>query len=225
MIKNATYKDKFHLLNPWFVTIVETVKKDLRKEHLRSDPRFCKQYFSGKNTQKATSQELADAYANALKTEENGEALGEFISNRWLLKNTELYDFFERELTKISPNFTELEEIPLPQSEALAQAAVEQFGATSTYLFSILNSVVFPQEVFTRLEQQSRDEEASAKRIEKQEAEEKKERDLKTHYEQQIARLTDKYEKKLQGLQKKYTIDTEQLKKQISQLHKKMGKG
>ncbi len=45
---------------------------------------------------------------------------------------------------------------------------------------------------------------------------------IKRHCEQEVARLTDKYEKKLLGMQKKYAIDTAQLKKQIGMLQKKL---
>jgi hypothetical protein len=45
---------------------------------------------------------------------------------------------------------------------------------------------------------------------------------LEKAYEREIARLTDKYEKKLQGLQKKYLFDTEALKKQIATLQRKL---
>lgn len=222
MLKNATYKQKFQLLNPWMVSIVETVKKDLKNEHLRSDPAFCKQYLSG-NYQKATTEELAEAYAKALAADENSEALGEFITNRWLLKHTDLYDFFEQELIKIAPNFTELEEIPLTQGEKMAKAAAEEFGALPTYLFSVLNSVVLPKPVLAHLEKHSKEEAEHHHQTREKDAEEKTHKDLKTHFEQRIARLTDKYEKKLQGLQKKYMVDTEQLKKQVSLLQKKMG--
>lgn len=222
MLKNATYKEKFEMLRPWLPQVVEEIKKDLKNDHLRSDPGFCKQYLLGKHYQKATAPELAEAYAKALDTSENSESLAEFITNRWLLKHTELYDFFEKALTQISPNFTELEEIPLGQAESMAKASSHEFGALPTYLFAVLNSVVFPKTVFSHLEKQSKEEAEHAAHREKNEAVEKEHKDLKTHFEQQIARLTDKYEKKLQGLQKKYQVDTEQLKKQLSLLQKKL---
>ena len=45
---------------------------------------------------------------------------------------------------------------------------------------------------------------------------------MQSHYDQQITRLTDKYEKKLQGMQKKYIQDIETLKKQITLLQRKL---
>lgn len=222
MLKNATYKEKFEMLRPWLLQIVDEIKKDLKNDHLRSDPGFCKQYLVGKHYQKATAPELAEAYAKALETSENSESLAEFITNRWLLKHTDVYDFFEKALTKISPNFTDLEEIPQAQAETMAKASSKEFGALPTYLFAVLNSVVFPRAIYSHLEKQSKEEAEHAAHTEKTEAEEKEHKDLKTYFEQQIARLTDKYEKKLQGLQKKYQVDTEQLKKQLALLQKKM---
>jgi len=221
MLKNATYKDKFQMLRPWMEQIVDSVKKDLKNEHLRSDPAFCKQYLVGKHYGKATAPELAEAYSQAIQGE-NGEALAEFITNRWLLKHTDLYDFFEQELTKISPNFTELEEIPFTQAETIAKHSSKEFGVLPTYLFAVLNSVVFPKPVFTHMEKQAQEEAQHAAHAEKHAVAEKEHKDLKTHFEQQIARITDKYEKKLQGLEKKYRIDTEQLKKQVSLLQRKL---
>ena len=40
-----------------------------------------------------------------------------------------------------------------------------------------------------------------------------------------MARLTDKYEKKLMGLQKKYQLDQEALKKQLAALQRKLQAG
>ncbi len=45
---------------------------------------------------------------------------------------------------------------------------------------------------------------------------------MRQAFEREIARLTDKYEKKLAGLQKKYITDMENFKKQISQLQRKL---
>ena len=42
------------------------------------------------------------------------------------------------------------------------------------------------------------------------------------NFETEMARVKDKYEKKLNGLQKKYQVDVENLKKQIAQLQRKL---
>lgn len=96
MYKNATYKEKFADLQEWIPLLVEAVKKDLRNEHLKKDLNFVKKFLSSKNVHKVTIEELAEAYQKAIQEEEQGEELAEFITSRWLLKNSELYEFFEK---------------------------------------------------------------------------------------------------------------------------------
>lgn len=212
------------MLRPWLASIVESVKKDLKNEHLKKDWQFCKQYLPGKNIAKITVQEMVDAYGNALENSENAEALAEFISNRWLLKNCELYNYFEAKLSQISPNFTELESIDAARSREIVLGAVELYGALKTYLFSVINSVVFPQEVYHELGQKAKVDEDKREAVEKIVLEKMSMEEQQRNYEQQIARLVDKYEKKLIGMQKKYSIDTENLKKQIINLQRKIAK-
>lgn len=224
MLKSATYKEKFAMLKIWLPKILDSVKKDLKGEHLRTDIQFCKTYLPGKNINKLSLDDLVTAYSKALDETENGEALCEFISNRWLLKNTELYGYFEEKLKAIDPNFTELEVIDHAKSKDLITGAVAHFGAPKTYLFSVLNSVVFPKEIYQELAKMAQ---AS---IEKEETEAKALHEklsfevMIRNHELQIARLVDKYEKKLTGLQKKYIQDTESLKKQLVSLQRKLSK-
>lgn len=222
MLKNITHKEKFALLKKWMPMIVDSVKKDLKNEHLKKDWAFVKQYFPGKNLNKLNAEEIAQAYIHVIENSENAEELAEFISNRWLLKHTELYYFFEIELSKISADFNELEELEKNQSMEIIEGAVQQFGAPNTYLFSVLNSVVFPKEAYDALGARA---ESSVKQAEIEAqafAEMKSVQDMQRSYEQHIARLTDKYEKKLLGLQKKYSIDVDGLKKQIVALQRKL---
>lgn len=222
MLKNASYKEKFALISAWMPIIIDAVKKDLKNDHLRGDIAFVRNYFQGKNPSKLTVEELANAYSHAIANGENSEELGEFLTNRWLLKHSDLYHYFEQELSKISPNFNELELLEKKASEKIMEDAVAQFGAPRTYLFCVLNSVVFPEEIYTTLDKK-------AKQSSKQEQEEaiaRKETEtveaMKRNYEQHIARLTDKYEKKLSGMEKKYHQDVDSLKKQLANLQRKL---
>jgi hypothetical protein len=224
MNKNASYKEKFAYLRDWMPMIIDSIKRDLKNEHLKKDFLFVKQFFASKNLNKISSEEWVNAYSQAIEKEENGEALGEFITSRWLLKHTEIYDFFEQELSQLTSDFTELEQLDMPTSLKLMQASVQQFGAPSTYVFAVLNSVVFPDEAFQKLGEQARQEvqENEAHQImlnEKMTIEK-----MQRSFEQEIARLNDKYEKKLSGLQKKYLIDVENLKKQVAVLQRQLQK-
>lgn len=222
MLKNITYKEKFALLKKWMPSIIDTVKKELKNEHLKKDWAFVKQYFPGKNINKLTVEEIAQAYMQVIENSEKAEDVAEFISNRWLLKHTDLYHFFESELSKISADFNELEVLEKNQSLEMIEKAVAEFGAPKTYLFSVINSVVFPKEVYdglaARAESCVAELELEAKTI----GEMKSLEDMKRSYEQQMARLADKYEKKLSGMQKKYSMDVESLKKQITALQRKL---
>jgi polyhydroxyalkanoate synthesis regulator phasin len=222
MIKEATYKEKFDLLTDFINPIMEMVKREVKNDHLRQDFAFAKRYFPGKQVPKLTIQELAEGYKEAVKNEENGESIAEFILSNWLLKHGDLYHYFEEKLSSITQDFTALQELSLPQSETIVKGSIQNFGAYSTYLFAVINSVVFPKDVFTSLEKE-------AKKAMKKEAEEKKQQEeaksfalTQQSFQDQIARLTDKYEKKLLGLQKKYTQDVESLKKQVATLQKKL---
>lgn len=222
MYKNASYKEKYASLQHWLPSIIEIVKKDLKNEHLKKDFVFIKKYLPTSNIHKVTVEELAQAYQKAIAEEENGEDIAEFITTRWLLKNSELYDFFESQLKNISTDFTTIEEIDLAKAQKIAKAASDEFGHQSAYLFSVLNSVVFPAEVFHQLEKQAKDESQRKNQENVQQNEKQSLEAQRIAFERDVARLTDKYEKKLAGLQKKYLDDTEGLKKQISSLQRKL---
>lgn len=221
MLKDATFKEKFTILKNWMPSIIEEIKKDLKNDHLQNDRTFTKTYFAGKPVNKLSVEELSQGYSQAMETDAS-EQIGEFICNRWLMKNTDLYGYFESELRRISENFSDLTEIDKEKSLAITEKAIQQFGAPKTYLFAVMNSVVFPKEVFDQLNKRAQQADAAHKEAAKQLAEQLSVADLSKNYEEKIARLTDKYEKKLQGLQKKYLTDTETLKKQIANLHKKL---
>lgn len=221
MKKDATYKEKYANLKDWMPFIIESTKKDLKNEHLKKDVAFIKKYLNNKNLNKITTEELVSAYNQAL-TSDDAEPLGEFITARWLMRHSDVYDYFERQLTQINPEFTDLELLTPAQSQPLIEGSIKQFGAVPTYLFSVMNSVVFPEEAFKDLETRARKEKhhqaaESEKKFKQQSIDH-----MQQEFEQEIARLTDKYEKKLSGLQKKYLIDVESLKKQVANLQRKL---
>ena len=222
MYKDTSYKDKFALLNDWLSLIVDSVKKELKNEHLKKDIFFVKKFLNSKNLNKITTDELTEAYHQAISEEEKGEEIAEFITSRWLLKNSELYEFFESRLSLINPNFSDLDELTADQAGSLMDDSVRQFGAPQTYIFAVLNSVVFPKDIYHRLEGQAKQQSQALVEETNREAEQLTLENMKSSYDREMARLTDKYEKKLAGLQKKYLTDVEALKKQISNLQRKL---
>lgn len=222
MYRNATFKEKFADLQEWVPYLVGSVKKDLKNDHLKKDLFFVKKYLPSNNLNKISTEELAEAYKKAIQEEEQGEGIAEFIASRWIIKNSDLLHFFEQELSRINPEYSEIETITDAQAEVIIETSIKEYGISETYLFSVLNSVFFSDEHFKSLRlralnEQERLKEESFQKIEK-EASEKSE----ANFNQEIARLRDKYEKKIAGLQKKYTIDTDALKKQIAQLQRKL---
>lgn len=222
MLQDSTYQQKFAMLKLWMPTIAGTVKKDLKNEHLRQVGSFARRYFPSKNIAKLTVEELAEGYGNAIQNDESGEAIGEWLAQRWLLKKSDLYLFFETKLSEINPQFDEIKEIEMAKAQEIISDAIQNFGAQDTYLFSVINAVVFPPKALKELAKEA-EKNAETKLADKHTtSEEKSITKLMANYEQQIARLTDKYEKKLQGFERKYLCDTESLKKQISLLQKRL---
>lgn len=222
MLKEATYKEKFQMLKNWMPMMMEVIKKDLKNDHLRKDWGFAKKYFAGKNLNKITNLELIEGYNQAISQDEKGEEIAEYISNCWLLKNSELYHYFEKKLTEVNPNFSEIELLEKAKSEEIAKEAASEFGANNTYIFSVLNSVAFQEADLNQLKTTAEKETAKeCKDLEEKEKNQSMEEIVKS-YELKTARSTDKYEKKILGLQKKYFLDTEALKKQIASLQAKL---
>lgn len=221
MYKDATYKEKYAALSDWFPFIVETIKRDLKNEHLKKDLAFVKTYLPSKNANKATTEEIAQAYSQAIAEAENDE-YAEFVTSRWLLKNTDIYDFFERNLKQVTQDFTSLKELDSAVSQKMMNESIQQFGAPSTYLFAVLNSVVFPADIFKQLKQHAEKETQQKKESEAVGKEKLTLENAQRVYERDVARITEKYEKKLAGLEKKYVTDVENLKKQVSALQRKL---
>lgn len=217
LLKDSTYQQKFATqLKPWMSLIVEATKRDLKQGPL------ARKYFNSKPTAKLTTDELKDAYIRAIAEDEQGEAIGEWVAQCWLLKKPDLYAFFKDKLTEINPEFDQIEEIEHSKAKAIVEEGISQFGAVDLYLFTVINAVVFPIDVVNSLSAKADAEVKDAKQKKQTELEEKSTEKMIANYEQQIARLTDKFEKKLQGFERKYLDDTESLKKQISLLQKRL---
>lgn len=149
MIKEMSYQEKIECVRPWLFQVIKRVKKDLQQEHLVKDMDFCCKYFLGRGLNTVTLQQMVDAYACDIAAGNVG--LGEFIANRWLIKNKDVYDFFEKKLQQVNPDFDQLEQLEEVFSWSVMESAVKEFGPVRTYLFVIFNSVVFPSPVIAEL--------------------------------------------------------------------------
>lgn len=218
MLKDTGYQEKIEMLHPWLEEIIEVVKRDLKNEHLKIDRAFCRKYFFGKVPQVLTAKEMTEPYAKDIR--EGNVGLGEFIASRWLLKNTDIYGFFEENLRKVNPDFESIEKLSNETSLCLMQAAIKEFGPKKTYIFAVFNSVVFDDTVYEELKNLA-DNQTKEETVQKQQIEEEKNLStLKKKHERELTALRERFEKKLQGMEKKYLHDTAALKKQINRLEK-----
>jgi hypothetical protein len=222
MLKELNYQQKFELLDPWFAQIIDSVKKDIRQEHLAKDRQFTKNFFGNKPVIRITSEELEEVYKRLIN--EGQEKIAEFVAVRWLLKHSDLYNYYEEQLSKICPDFDKLDVLEEKDGQDLLKGSIDQFGAIKSYLFTVFNSVVFTENQLKSLREKALNERSSLEDAKLKAQEISSIEEIKKAYEIEIQRLQDKYEKKLSGLQKKYILDTEILKKQISGLQRKLDK-
>ncbi|MBU6383837.1 MAG: hypothetical protein KGR16_05935 [Verrucomicrobia bacterium] len=208
-------ENQFLPLKNWMHVVLNAIKKDIKSEHLGSDPEFYRAYFGNRPQNRLTTEEIFDAYEKEL-TRGNQE-IAEWVVNRWVFKHGDLYQVFAERLSRINPEFSEIQTLTSEQSQEILKGTVERFGAIPVFLFVILNGVVFPESVRMDLLKMAE----SAKIEQEQQGAEADEREslekLLAAKERDIARLHDK----LLGVQKKYERDTEALKKQIKALQKR----
>jgi len=221
MIQEESYRKKFELLQPWSALLIEPLKKDLKQEHLRKELHLAQKYFYKKSIDKVTTEELIQAYFQEILS--GNEEVGEWIASRWMLKNAEVYHFFVQKLSEINPQFDQIELIPDEIGRHILEEAVQDFGASITYIFGHLNCVCFSSALYQELKQRAEQELVKGQDKQKAETAETSIEKVEEKYQEEIRKLKDKYEKKLLGFQKKYTQDLEGLKKQIKQLQRKLG--
>ncbi len=223
MIKESGYQEKIEMATPWLAEVIELIKKDLKNEHLKIDRDFCKRYFLGKGPNMVTIAEMVPAYLQDIK--EGNVGLGEFIASRWILKNTDVYGFFEEELKKLNPDFDTLPDLDETLAHSLMKQSMKQFGAVKTYLFCLFNSVVFSDTLYAELRKNALAHSAHLKEEKEKEEVERSLEAMQKRHAREIAALSERHEKKLAGMQKMYLNDTEVLKSQIRNLQSKMSDG
>jgi hypothetical protein len=209
-------KNQFQILQPWLAQILHILKRELKSEHLSKNLSFCRTHFGGRPTSRVSNDEVIAAYEKELL--QGNEDLGDWIVNRWVFHHGEIYRHFAETLSRIHPDFDEIKTLDEPQSASILSGAVESFGALPTYIFSVLNGVVFPETVLKRLRETAEKEELSQKK--KQAATEAtlSLEQIIARHQREVARLQDK----IAGVMKKYTTDVDALKKQIRALQQRL---
>jgi hypothetical protein len=212
--------NQFESLQGWIPEVLNAIKKDIKTEHLSSDPVFYKTYFGNRPQNRLTTDEIFAAYEKELL---KGNAdLADWIVNRWVFKHGDVYSHFAERVGEINPNFEEIQSFDEPQSEKILKGALESLGAVPVFLFSILNGVVFPDSIIQKLRAAAEKEKAQLQKEETVEAERQALEQIVAQHQREMNRLHEKYENRVAGIQKKYTTDTEALKKQIRALQQKL---
>ena len=213
-------KNQFETIQPWIPMVLAAIKKDIKTDHLPGSPAFVRAHFGNRPLNRVSADEIYAAYEKDLLA---GDAdLAEWVVNHWVFKHGDVYSHFAEHLSQVDEEFSNIESLTEEQSEKILIGAVDAFGALPTYIFSVLNGVVFPEAVFKRLRNLAEKEEASKEAEEKVAQEQLSLAQLTERYTRDIARLNEKYESKVSGVLKKYTIEVEALKKQIRSLQKQL---
>lgn len=209
-------KNQFLALQGWTFDVLEAIKKDIKTDHLNKDHQFYKAHFGSRPQNRLTTEEIFSVYEKELFN--GNEGLAEWVVNRWVFKHGDLYNHFAQRLEKINPNFDEIESLTEKQSEQVLEGASDQFGAIPTFLFALLNGVVFPEKVLAELKKAAEKEKKELAKSEALTLEEKGLSQQMQAQQREIAKLQDKIE----GVLKRYEKDTLALKRQIKGLQKKI---
>lgn len=214
-------KDKFQTLQPWLPQIIHTIKKEIKSEHLSKSPVFYKTHFGSRPLNRITNEEIASVYEKELLHGDNDE-LGEWVVNRWVFRNGDIYQHFAQRLGEIHPNFDEIKSLDDAQSEQVLSGSIETFGALPIYLFTVLNGVVFPESVLNHLRTTAVSQEVAQKTEREEAAQAESIEQMRERHISELTRLERKYEDKLAGVMKKHATDVEALKRQVRALQQKL---
>ncbi len=207
-------KNPFESLQNWTHEVLNAIKRDIKVDHLHTDPVFYRKHFGNRPQNRLTAEEIFAAYEKELI--EGNQELSEWVVNRWVFKHGDLYQHFAERLSQVNPEFNQIERLNEEESEAILKGA-EKFEAIPTFLFALLNGVVFPASILERLRQAAEVEKAAQSKQQVADNEQKNLEKIIAAHQREIARMQDR----IDGVQKKYTRDTEALKKQIKALQKR----
>ncbi len=205
---------KYSLLSPWFEQILQLIKRDCKTEHLSIDPHFVRAHFAGKPVSRISLDEMRSVYLQQILS--GHERLAEFIANRWLFRNIDMYRFFETELEKKVPQFDQIKELPQEVAESLIKEAKDRYGIESVFCFSVLNELALPRQVFEQLQKEALE---AVSQYEKEgkaklDSDEKQIELLK----EEMKRLKEKQEKKIDELQRRHKQEVDRFSREIAAL-------
>ena len=128
-------ENQFIQLKNWMFDILDAIKKDIKQEHLGSDPQFYRAYFGNRPQNRLTSDEIFAAYENELL--KGNEDFSAWVVNRWVFKHGDLYQVFADRLSQINSELDQIETLTEEKSREVLSGVVESFGAIPTFLFVV----------------------------------------------------------------------------------------
>ncbi len=216
MISKSQYKIKIDLLSPFLEELCKGIKKEIRQE-------FIQKGLFKKSESNVEWKEVAQFFYKKI-VEEGDENVGEWLASSWVCKNGEIFQHFHEELSLIDKQYENLVGIPLELEQKIKDLSVSKFGFLRVYLFCVLNSVVFSSEVFESLRKAALEEVSSSKESLEAARKISSVEELEKVFELEKKKIEEKYEKRMQGVLKKYQIEVDGYRKQIGQLQKKLEK-
>jgi len=141
-------QSKIQHVSNLFPLIVSDIKKDIKSELIKFDYKLFQRLFGKCHIAKLSTQDLAKPLFQEIDGNPN---LEEWIIERWIEKNADMYHFFARLLMSINPKFEEIKSLPDADGEKIAAAASAKFGPQKTYLFSVFNGVAFSPALLEKL--------------------------------------------------------------------------
>ncbi|MGB7978439.1 MAG: hypothetical protein WCF19_04680 [Chlamydiales bacterium] len=208
--------NQFQALQNWTFEVLSAIKKDIKSDRLHTDPIFYRANFGNRPQNRLTAEEIFAAYEKELLKGNN--ELAEWVVSRWIFKHGDLYNHFAERLSEVNPDFNEIKQLTEEESRRILDGAAESFGAIPTFIFSLLNGVVFPQSILDELQKGAEAERALLERRAESNIEQQSLEKVIASHQREVGRLNDK----ILGVQKKYERDTEALKKQIKGLQQKL---
>ena len=213
MIAKSHYKSKFEILSPFMEEICRGIKKEIKQEFIQKGLIRTGEYG-------AEWKGISQFFCKKIEEEED-EKVGEWVASSWICRHGEIFQYFHEQLSLLDKQYDHLVEFPLDVEEKLKRDSLDRFGCLNTYLFCVLNSVVFSLKTFEELKSKSLEELISNK-VEKTDKKISSIEEMQKDFEKEKQKLEEKYEKRLQGILKKHQMEVEGYRKQIGQLQKKL---
>lgn len=220
MVKTISYQEKMEKVAEWIPQILEEIKRDIKREHLRKVPLFSQRFFSGKNIASVTTEEIIEVYTTLLKRGES--QLFDQVCYFWQVKHPEIYPFFQSKLSTLSEDVSTITEIDDTLAKEIIDQAVAEFGAVNTYLFAYFYEVAFSEAIYEALRERALVETHTLRAQQNQEEEARDCALLRAQHERILVRMREKYEKKLAALEDKYHTDIGRLRQELALLRQEV---